>query len=253
VRERLRSTIWVTDTRTGDSHSALSVPASGEIKNLRSPGPIELLGWSRDDRWIFFAVDPGASGSIAADGLLLQVVPAAGGKPHELGIMLPNLDYLAWCGGRIVFSAGKDRVAAHGKRLLAAAPPSWTPERLVRSPGRSWGSLACRPGSRSLVAQSQRSSTNPNFFGTHWALWQVGLNGSQRQLTHPPAGSADESPRFSRDGRTLLYVRTRHGHGVLRFRRDDEDEPLLSLGYNPGYYGYRGWWSSMSWSLAAPR
>jgi hypothetical protein len=251
--ERRTNTIRVTNVPTGESHAALSLPAEGDTRNLRSPGPLRLLGWSGDDRWIFFVVDPGGSGSIAADGLLLQVVAATGGMRHELGVMLPNADYLAWCGGRIVFSEGKDRIAAHGKRLLVAAPPAWRPVRLVEAPGLSWGSLACRPGGRSLLVQSQRSSTTANFFATHWALWQVGLDGSRRQLTHPPSGSADESPRFSADGRTLLYVRSRRGHGVLRFRRGSVDEPLLALGFDAGYYGYRDWWRSMAWSLAARR
>jgi hypothetical protein len=226
----------------------------GNTSGPLSPGPIVLLGWSGDDRWVFFAIDPGGSGSIAADGLILQVVSAAGRRPRRLGVMLTYRDYFIWCAGRLVFTGGGDRIAIHDKRLLVATPPSWRPRSLVRSTGRSWGSLACAPGGRSLVVQSQASSTDANFFHTHWALWQVGLNGSQRQLTHPPAGFADESPRFARDGHELLFVRSRKGIGKLYLRRGQMLRgPLLSLGYSLGFYGHQDWWQSMDWSLAAPR
>jgi hypothetical protein len=252
-RKTLRNTIWVQDLSSGKAHPAYSVGVWGDTKNLLSSGPIELLGWSGDDRWIFFAIDPGSSGSIAADGLMLQVVAASGGRSHRIAGMLPYQDYLTWCSGRLVLSAGGDRVAVHGKRLLAASPPSWRPAPLVRSPGRSWGSLACRPDGRSLVAQSQTSSTDANFFHTHWALWQVGLDGSQRQLTRPPTGYADESPRFSQDGRRLLFVRSRKGRGKLHVLHAGAlSGPLLSLGYLIGYYGHQDWWQSMDWSLGVP-
>lgn len=253
-RKTLRNTIWVRDVRAGGARAIYSAGVWGNTSGLLSPGPIVLLGWSGDDRWVFFAIDPGGSGSIAADGLILQVVSAAGRRPRRLGVMLTYRDYFTWCAGRLVFTGGGDRIAIHDKRLLVATPPSWRPRSLVRSTGRSWGSLACAPGGRSLVVQSQASSTDANFFHTHWALWQVGLNGSQRQLTHPPAGFADESPRFARDGHELLFVRSRKGIGKLYLRRGQMLRgPLLSLGYSLGFYGHQDWWQSMDWSLAAPR
>jgi WD40-like Beta Propeller Repeat len=208
-----------------------------------------LLGWSGDDRWIFFTIDPGGSGSIAADGLTLRVVSADGGRPSRLARMLPYRDYLAWCGGRLMFTGGGDRVATHGKRLLVAAPPSWRPRPPVDTPQRAWGSVACAPDGRSLVAQSQRRSSDPGFFATRWALWRVGLDGSLRRLTSPPTGQADESPRFSRDGRVLAFVRSRKGSGKLYFLRDGRLlGPVLSLGYSLGYYGHQDWWSTVRWS-----
>jgi dipeptidyl aminopeptidase/acylaminoacyl peptidase len=208
-----------------------------------TPGPIVLLRWSGDDRWIFFSVDPGGSGSIAADGLTLRVVPAKGGPVRPLARMLLYRDYTAWCGGRLVFSAGTDRVATHNKRLLAAAAPSWRPRPLVVAPRRAWGSLTCAHDGRSVVVQSQRESNNPSFFATRWSLWRVGLDGSRTRLTSPPPGSTDESPRFSPDGRTLLFVRSRKGVGALYgLRSRNLFGPLLSLGYNLGFYGHHDWW-----------
>jgi hypothetical protein len=210
-----------------------------------------LVGWSGDERWIFFAIDPGGSGSIAADGLSLRVVSVRGGHATRIARMLLYRDYLTWCGGRLVFTGGRDRVATNHKRLLVAAPPDWRRQPLAQASTRSWGSLACAPGQASVVAQSQRSSSNPAFFAAHWALWRVGLDGSMRRLTSPPRGYADESARFSRDGRTMLFVRTRKGIGSLYALRDGRFVgPLLRLGNNIGYYGHHDWWQTAAWSAA---
>ena len=246
----LRDTIRVTSPG-GSAHSAYSESVSGATRGIDSPGPIELLGWSGDARWIFFAIDPGSSASIAADGLLLQVVAAAGGTPHRLGVMLAYRDYLASCGGRLIFSAGRDRIAIHDKRLLVAAPPSWRPRPLVSAPGRSFGSLACDPTGHAVVAQSQESSIDAGFFATHWSLWEIRPDGTRGRLTSPPAGYADESPRFSADGKTLLFVRSHTGAGKLyAFQNGRVVGPLLSLGSSLGYYGHRDWWQAMAWSLS---
>jgi len=249
-KRTLRNTIWVT-SRRGAAHAVYSAKVSGDVTGLESAGPIWLLGWSGDARWIFFAIDSGSSASIAADGLVLQVVAAAGGAPHRLGVTLPYSDYLAWCGGSVVYSAGRDRIAIHGKRLLIASPPAWRPRALVAAPGRSFGSLTCAPAGRSVVVQSQPSSTNAGFFATHWSLWSVALDGRHHVLTSPPKGFSDESPRLSADGRTLLFVRSRGGHGQLYALDGGRLEgPLLALGYELGYYGHRDWWQTMAWSRA---
>jgi hypothetical protein len=247
-----KQTIWVRDRRSGRSHPVF--PETQYYKTIgpgETPGPIVLRGWSGDERWIFFFIDPGGSGSIAADGLTLRVVSVAGGLPSKLAKMLLYPDYLAWCSGRLVFSAGIDRVATDHKRLLVAAPPLWRTRPLVDTPNRAWGSLACAPNGRWLVAQSQRQSSNPSFFATHWALWRVGLDGSLRRLTSPPPGSADESPRFSRRGDVLLFVRMHNGNGMLYALRNGRvSGPLLFLGNSIGYYGHHDWWLTAAWSLA---
>jgi hypothetical protein len=247
-----KQTIWITNRRTGESH-----PVFSETQYYRSigpgetPGPIVLRGWSGDERWIFFFIDPGGSGSIAADGLTLRVVSVNGGPASKLATMLLYPDYLAWCANNVVFTAGFDRMATNRKRLLIAAPPLWRPKLLVNAPARAWGSLACSPKGRWLVVQSQRQSDNPRFFATHWALWRVGLDGSLARLTAPPPGAADESPRFSRNGNALLFVRMHQGNGYLYALRNGRTSgPLLFLGNSIGYYGHHDWWQTASWSLA---
>jgi hypothetical protein len=205
------------------------------------PGPIMLFGVSPDRRWILYAIDPQGSASLAADGLTLRVLPAAGGQPRTVASGLLYDDYRAWCGGRLVLTAGGDRIATHDKQLVVTGPATWRTAPLVRAPGRAWGSLTCAPDGRSVVVQSQRASgVNDSRIDEHWALWLVGLNGSRRLLTSPPAGYADDSPRFA--GGTLYFVRSRNGVGELYALRDGKTlGPLVSLGTNAGYYGHRDW------------
>src|SRR5262249_36154943 len=222
--------------------------AAGDTSTRESPGPIELLGSGGDRRWIFFAIDSGGSASIAADGLILRVVSASGGGAHELGIMLPYPDYLSWCGGRLVFVAGPGREAMQHKRLMVAAPPDWRPRPLVPVRGRAWGSLAC--GGRDVVVQAQPSAQFEGSLATSWSLWRIGPGGSRTRLTRPPAGYVDETPRVSRDARTVMFVRSRQGHGKLYALRDGRLlGPLMPLGFSGGYYGRQTWWDRISWSL----
>jgi len=200
-----------------------------------TPGPIVLFGWSGDSKWLFFTIDPGASMSIAADGLILRAIAATGGRVHELGPMLMYRDYLTWCGGRLVWSGGGGRLAIHEKRLLTAAPPDWRLRALVPNAGRAWGSLTCTPDGKAVVVQAQRDTNDDIFWHAHWSLWRIGLDGSQRRLTSPPAGYADDTPRFA--GTTLLFVRSHKSRGVLR----TQAAPLASLGSDIGYYDHHAW------------
>jgi hypothetical protein len=245
-----KQTIWITNTGTHKSHPVFSETQFYKtIGPGETPGPIMLLGISNDYSWVFFTIDPGGSASIAADGLTLRVVSTARGRAVRVARMLPYPDYLAWCGRKLVFTAGGWRVATDRKRLLVASPPDWRPRPLVKKPNRSWGSVVCAPGRSWLIAQSQRQSDNPNFFATHWALWRVSLDGSTRRLTSPPPGFADESPRFSRTGGALLFVRSRKGNGRLyALRGTRQAGPLLSFGNSFGYYGHQNWWFTADWS-----
>jgi hypothetical protein len=237
--------IVVRNRRTGATRTIYRIAESYRRIPAGSPGPIMLVRWSGDGRWLFFAIDPQGSASIVADGLLLQVISTKGGRPHRIGMSLGYSDYLTWCHGRLVFTGGGNRLATTNKRLLVAAPTAWQARPLLETPKRAWGSLACAPDGRSLVAQSQPTSEDYNFFATKWELWRVGMNGSRRRLTSPPPHSADESPRFSRDGRSIFFVRSRRGLGSLFTLRGEQlSGPLLRIGHSLGYYGHRCWWLS---------
>jgi hypothetical protein len=247
-----------------DGRSTATVRVSGAMQTIRaggrtllalprwspnasngSPGPLMLLGWSGDSRWVFYAVDPMGSQSIIADGVQLRAV-SLNGRSRAIAPALANDDYRAWCGGRLVLTAGGDRIAAHHKRLVTAAPPLWRTRSLVAGAGRAWGSLACAPDG--VVVQSEPDAgTDMSSVWAHWSLWRVSLHGSQHRLTSPPAGYSDESPRFSRDGRTLFFVRSRKGVGELYALRGGRVlGPLASLGFRLGYYGHTDWAYSVS-------
>jgi hypothetical protein len=217
-----------------------------------SPGPLGLIAWSPDGRWLLFYVDPFGAASIAADGLLVQVLDVATGNVAPVSKMLLYRDYLTWCGSSLVMSVGEDRIATTNKQLVVARPPHWKPRGLWANRTRAFGTVTCAPDGRSVAVLSQRASDDANFFHTHWQLWRVGLHGSRRPLDGPPSGAADESPRWSRDGRTLLFVRERLGFGRLMILRHHRVAgPLANFGYSLGYYGHHDWWLGARWTAGA--
>lgn len=205
-------------------------------------GPVEPVKLSDDGKWLLFAIDPYASSSISADGLDLLVVSTRGGAVHHLGVTLVYPDYLTWCGGRLVYAQGSDRIAIHGKRLLVASPPDWQPKPLWNDSVRTFASPACSPDGTAVAVLVQNTSLNARFFATRWQLWRVGLDGVRSLIDAPPAGWADEQPTWSsRDG-SIAFVRERNGYGRLMiYRRGTLYGPLAQLGYQLGYYGHHDW------------
>ena len=205
------------------------------------PGPLFCCQLTPDKKWILYAIDPYGSNSYAADGVTTRAIRVTGGRSYVVssGLGLGG-DCSAWCGGKLVVTAGKNRIATLHKWLIVTGPPAWKAKRLVIAPGRAFGSMACSPDGGSIVVQSQRASSNADFFATRFALWRVGLDGSMTQLTHPPPGYADDSPQF--EGGVLYFVRSKKGVGKLYALRNGKlFGPLLSLGYSLGYYGRNGW------------
>jgi hypothetical protein len=210
------------------------------------PGPLQLLFWSPDSRWLFFVLDPFNSASLAADGLQLRALHVSDGRVVPVATTLVSPDYWSWCGSTLVLAAGGNRIATATKRLAVARAPDWRPRPLWPDRSRAFGSLACAPDGRSVAVLSQPARDTGDFFATRWQLWRVGLDGSRRLLDRPPPGWADESPRWSPDGRALAFVRERRGRGVVWLWRGGRlYGPLASLGFSLGYYGHRDW--PLSW------
>ena len=212
-----------------------SIVFNGKVV-LTIPGPIELFGTSLDRRWILYAIDPMGSASLAADGLTLKVVAAAGGRSYTVASGLTYPSYRSWCDFRtLVVTAGGDRIASHNKRLIVTGPPSWRPRLLVRAPSRAFGSVVCAPDGNSVVVQEEPAGgVDETSTTSHWKLWRITLSGKATRLTDPPAGLSDESPQFSPDQRTLYFVRGGwlYALGV---------GPLLRLPHVDGYYGHTEW------------
>lgn len=229
-----------------DTIVATNVRTHRSFDVFRGQRAVELVDWSPDSRWILFAIDPMASASIAADGLRLQAVSVGAGGVATIAPVLMYDDYRTWCGGSLVLSAGFDRIATTNKQLVAVEPGTWRVRTLVRDPRRAWGSLACVPGAKAVVVQSQ-PSTGPDMSVDHsrWSLWRVGLDGSRRRLTSPPRGWSDDSPLVAGDA--VFFVRSRHGAGsVYALRNGQVLGPFAALGSNTGYYGHRAWTYSVT-------
>jgi hypothetical protein len=230
-------------TTTGGSPAVQRLYVHGRLVFTHwETGPLVPVMLSGDGRWVFFFVDEYGGASSIADGTPFYVVSTRGGPAHDLGKVLPDRDYLTWCGGQVVYTPGTDRVAIHGKKLVAAAPPDWTPRTLWDDPARTFGSPTCEPRHDAVAVLSQRSSSVPNFFATRWRLWRVGLDGSHRVLDIPPPGWADEEPTWAPDGDAIAFVRERNGYGRVMIRRHGElYGPVAQLGYALGYYGHHDW------------
>jgi hypothetical protein len=208
-----------------------------------TPGPVMLEGMSPDRRWALFAIDPMSSESLAADGLRLEAVPVAGGRPRTVASGLLSDDYRTWCGGKLVMTAGGDRLAGHHKWLIATGPPTWRARVLVHDPRRTWGALAC--AGNSVVVQSARDVGPNDNSQPDWSLSRVRLADAKATvLDTPPRGYSDDSPRVARDGR-ILFIRSHRAQGVLFALGVG---PLLDVGTDDGYYGHRAW-AFVSWSL----
>jgi hypothetical protein len=209
-----------------------------------SPGPIELFGTTPDRRWVLFAIDPQSSASLAADGLTLQAVSVDGGRPRVVATGLLADDYRAWCSGKLVMTAGGDRIAAHHKWLIVTGPPAWHARRLLAAPTWAFGSLACTRDGIVVQATRDLGVNYTRVMNPRWALWRVAFDGTRTVLDTPPPGFSDDSPRVARDGR-VVFVRSRRGLGVLWAHGVGA---LGDVGRDDGYYGHRPW-ASLTWSL----
>jgi hypothetical protein len=243
LRARVRvaggeQTIWIAD-RSGKGYGVVSLPRWSPNAKNRSPGPLMLLGWSGDSRWVFFAVDPMGSQSLPADGLMLETA-SVDGRVRRIGQTLGYDDYRTWCGGRLVLTAGGDRIATHNKRLVTASPPGWKTQPLVRAPKRAFGSVACSPDGGVVVQSQPATGVDMTSVYAHWSLYRVS-NGRPQRLTSPPRGYSDDSPRFSPDG-TLFFVRSHRNVGrVYALRNGKLLGPFATLGRDIGFYGHHDW------------
>lgn len=172
---------------------------------LRQPGRFfTFAGWSPDGRRLLFWSTTLCSNSIAADGLPLDAVPAARGKPVPVvRHMLLFSDFLSWCGTRLIAAAGPDRETQLGSALVKTQPPAWRDQTLQGARKLSWVSPDCAPSGRLLAAAAGLATQDAGFGVEHRSIWLLRADGAKvRQLTSPPARYlSDEAPRFSSDGR----------------------------------------------------
>jgi len=180
---------------------------------LRRPGkPVIFAGFSPNGRWLLFWPDALCSSSLAADGMPLKAVLASGGQPvTAVRHTLLFRDFLSWCGGRLIAAAGSSRETQIGSRLVQTGPPAWRQRTIDPARKLSWVSPSCAPSGHTLVAAAGPNNAPVSFGHQHRSIWLLRSNGVPvRRLTSPPAADlSDEAPRFSSDGRWILFVRSR--------------------------------------------
>lgn len=215
--------------------------------------PPRLATVSPDGGYVFFWLDPLNSASLAADGLPLHVKrTASGAVGPRLAPTLLYDDFSSWCDRRLVIAAGGDRYATYRKRLIVVswAGPGygqlWRTRDLSRDARLSWISPACTPDGRQIAASAGRNWIETRFGKEARSIWLLSVDGSiRRRFTSPPKGTTDELPRWTADGRAILFWRTRaDGRGSLYAVRADTGRllgPLAHAGPTENYYGHYGW------------
>jgi len=250
-----RSELDTVDLATGARRVAL----------IRPHAPATFAGWSPDGRWLLYWAQAQCSASLSADGWPLDAVSAAGGAPSTRAVhnVLLYPDFLTWCGHTLIAASSPSRETQLGSRLVTTGPPSWR-QHTIDSGRQSWVSPTCAPSGRLLAAAAGPSTQNAGFGVQHRSIWLLTPTGRRRRrLTKPPAASlSDEAPRFSRDGRWILFVRsqvilTRTSSSsddtleLVRATRTGAATPVPLVRFTSGdfsYYDHFAWPTEVDWS-----
>jgi hypothetical protein len=172
-------------------------------------------------------------------------------------------DFLTWCGHTLIAASSLSRETQLGSRLVTTGPPSWR-QHTIDSGRQSWVSPTCAPSGRLLAAAAGPSTQNAGFGVQHRSIWLLTPTGRRlRRLTQPPtAALSDEAPRFSRDGRWILFVRsqvilTRTSSSsddtleLVRATRTGAATPVPLVRFTSGdfsYYDHFAWPTEVDWS-----
>ena len=254
-------------------HGIWLIPsAGGEPRELYASGLPQAgeavpAGWTPDGAYVLFWQGPEPSMSLYADGTALYALPASGGSPIALAeAVLLHPDFITahptrptrlavvTGGGRGTWSQKRIQVldlpAAVSKVLtpdtLAAVSPAWSPDGrsllYVAMPDRG-DLVGGDPARRGLMARK---------------LWMwTEADGVSRQLTDDEQ-YRDEAPRWSRDGRHILFARMEADGAASLWMLDAEDQsiwPVVDrLGPIPGpaeswfgFYGHVDWSAAFDW------
>ena len=240
------------DLRTGRLRTALR--QTGEYATL--------TGWSPDGRWLLYWPQSICSASLAADGFPLYAV-AAGGEGHPVRAVAQTLlypDFLAWCAGRLIAASTPDRETELDGKLVQSGPPAWRQRTIDNARPLSWVSPSCSASGRWLVATAGANRQIP-FGAEHRSVYLLRSDGALvRRLSQPGAADlSDEAPRFSRDGRWVLFVRSRvvtagasaDSHDTIELvRASGAGTAVPVLSFTSGdfsYYDHFDWPTEIDW------
>jgi Tol biopolymer transport system component len=177
--------------------------------------------------------------------------------------MLPFADFLSACGREIAFSGGGSRFPSVGNQILLSTPGSWRFHNLSADFLRSWIWPACSPDGRWVAATATPNHREePPGYGVR-SLWLLDARGKGRHRLVGDPTVAAEAPRWSADGRFLLFVRRGllpgDAGGLMLLSIDPTSGtrgrvvgPIVHLGSAPGPRGRSNWTVMSDWHRAAP-
>ena len=247
---------------------SIEVATGARTVGFRQPKvPVVFAGVAPGGRWLLFWADQLCSASIAADGMPLQAVRAAGGKPvRAIGHTLLYPDYLTWC-GRLIAAAGAVARLSSAAGEFQSAPPAWRQLTIDSARARSWVSPLCAPSGRRLVAVAcltmHRSASDINIARSGCFEPTALGDPPPEQPTRPR--SLRPGATLLNDGRWIMFVRAR----VIPVGRSAISEDTIELVRADGnggavpiapftsddfsYYDHFAWPEEIAWFSGRPR
>lgn len=245
------------------------VPIDGGAPRVvysQAPTAAVVATWWPQASGLLFWVDPGGSGSAAADGMQLESIDLSSGTVRPLATTLPYRNWLAWSpdGTTLALVAGTDRVVWGPSRRVEwcripagtctevasvtgtmSLEPAWTASGallFVRAPSANpdtsrlpWSSVAGEPYGPASIAAWLDDQT----------IWTVSPGGgSARLLTgggaHSPV-TAGEGEVFSRHGQLCWLDPSTGATATIA-------GPIGTAGIDgTSYYGYIDWSRTFAW------
>jgi Tol biopolymer transport system component len=120
---------------------------------------------------------------------------------------------------------------------------------------RSWFDAACSPDGKLIAVTATGNGDEHRIDSADRAIWLLAPDQSVRRVLVGKAGDgvSDEAPRWSSDGRFVLYVEHSSRAGsdgalyLLDVRSGKRRGPLARFAIGDGYYGLRDWSRVVPW------
>jgi Tol biopolymer transport system component len=226
---------------------------------------LELAGWSRDMREVYYWPDPMFSASLTADGWELRAVSTDGSAvtrklaPAMLFVSdfwsdSPDGKFLAvaegngretWSHKRIaVVDRSNGQLTYLTESTIAAFSPAWSPdgERLAYVAAPDIGFAGGGPPAKAGAAERR--------------IWIMNKDGSDQHALTGDSAYRDEFPQWSPDGQFILFARLNAADEasvwLVPFSGGAPQQVAGGLALDPlttwfGYYGYIDWSEQFDW------
>ncbi len=213
------SGLWRVDVDSGAASELVGAQTQPGATHEASDQMIPAK-WSEDSQNVYFWHSPIFSASIQADGVPLEVVPAAGGNVRDLGVTsLTYSDFVDVADDSIAVASGGGRESWTRKTIANAGPngtlsnltvpataaisPEWSPDGSTIAYVAASDAPNVVGGDPSFAAMAQRR------------IWLVAADGSSAHRLTSDGTHAEELPQWSKDSRFILFVRPLNSEAAL--------------------------------------